>query len=250
MLQSFTRDYEDHSTEEGFQFTFCCDLCEEEYKSSFIEFKTQKKGRGLRGLAQGAGVLGSLLGSRRSGSGYSMKRGGGVLSDRFESMSPEWKKEHEKAFERAKDEVRQHFNRCHGCQKWICDSCYNEDEGLCTDCFPRQEITAVKMHADTTRRNIKEIIENAVVWKDKLEGKTTICPVCGKAAGTGKFCNNCGTALDSVVCPKCKMENAQGVHFCSHCGASITVPAASRCQGCGEENPPGMKFCGGCGRKL
>jgi tRNA(Ile2) C34 agmatinyltransferase TiaS len=52
MLQSFTRNYEDNSTEAGFQFTFYCDLCEDGYKSSFIESETYKKGRGLRGLAQ------------------------------------------------------------------------------------------------------------------------------------------------------------------------------------------------------
>ena len=51
MLQSFTRNYEDNSTEAGFQFTFYCDLCEDGYKSSFIESETYKKGRGLRNKA-------------------------------------------------------------------------------------------------------------------------------------------------------------------------------------------------------
>ena len=27
MLKSFTRNYEDNSTEAGFQFTFYCDIC-------------------------------------------------------------------------------------------------------------------------------------------------------------------------------------------------------------------------------
>lgn len=250
MLQSFTRNYEDNSTEAGFQFTFYCDLCEDGYKSSFIESETYKKGRGLRGLAQGAGVLGSMFGGRLGNFGYSLERGGSILSDRFEGMSPEWQKEHEKAFERAKNEAQKHFNRCHSCRKWVCDSCYNEDEGLCTECAPRQEISVAKARADAMRRNIEEIAENAVVWKGKLESKTTVCPTCGKPAGTGKFCNNCGASLALAVCPKCKAENAQGVRFCNHCGTSMTVPSVAKCQRCGEENPPGTKFCGGCGSKL
>lgn len=221
MLQSFTRNYEDNSTEAGFQFTFYCDLCEDGYKSSFIESETYKRGRGLRGLAQGAGVLGSLLGGRLGNFGYSLERGGNILSDRFEGMSPEWQKEHEKAFERAKNEAKQHFSRCHSCRKWVCDSCYNEDEGLCTECAPRQEITVAKARADAMRRNIEETAESAVVWKGKLESKTTVCPVCGKPAGAGKFCNNCGTSMAQAACPKCGEKNARGVHFCSNCGTKL-----------------------------
>jgi hypothetical protein len=43
MLQSFTRNYEDNSTDAGFQFTFYCDTCNDGYKSSFVESETYKK---------------------------------------------------------------------------------------------------------------------------------------------------------------------------------------------------------------
>jgi hypothetical protein len=250
MIQSFTRNYADNSTEAGFQFTFYCDLCEDGYRSSFIESETHKKGRGLRSLAQGAGVLGSLLGGRLGSLGYSLERGGSVLSERFDGMSPEWHKEHENAFERAKNEAQQHFHRCHGCRQWVCDSCYNEDEGLCTECAPRQEIEVAKARADAMRRNIGEVAETAVVWKGKLESKTTVCPVCGKPAGTGKFCNNCGASLALAVCPKCGANNAQSVRFCNQCGSSMTAPASRKCPSCGSDSPPDTKFCGSCGTKL
>ena len=250
MIQSFTRNYEDNSTEAGFQFTFYCDLCEDGYKSSFIESETHKKSRGLRSLAQGAGVLGSLLGGRLGSLGYSLERGGSVLSERFDGMSPEWHKEHENAFERAKNEAQQHFHRCHGCRQWVCDSCYNEDEGLCTQCAPRQEIEVAKARADAMRRNIGEVAETAVVWKGKLESKTTVCPVCGKPAGTGKFCNNCGASLALAVCPKCGANNAQSVRFCNQCGSSMTAPASRKCPSCGSDSPADTKFCGSCGTKL
>lgn len=40
--KSFTRNYQDNSTEAGFQFTFYCDICNDGYKSSFIESETYK----------------------------------------------------------------------------------------------------------------------------------------------------------------------------------------------------------------
>ena len=115
MLKSFTRNYSDNSTEAGFQFTFFCDICQDGYRSSFIESSTYKKRKGLRGLSQGAGILGSLIGGRASSIGYSLERGGSVISERFEDRSPEWQKEHERAFELAQNEAMQHFHRCHGC---------------------------------------------------------------------------------------------------------------------------------------
>ena len=250
MLQSFTRNYEDNSTEAEFQFTFYCDICQDGYKSSFVEAETYKKSRGLRGLARGAGALGSLLGGTLGSLGYSLERGGDILSERFEGMSPEWQKEHENAFERTKNEAQRHFHRCHGCHEWVCDACYNEDEMFCTNCAPRQEVAVAKARADAMRRNIEEAAESATVWKGTLESKTVVCPTCGKPAGTGKFCNNCGASLALAVCPACGEKNAQGVRFCNHCGASMSAPAKKTCQNCGEVNPVGTKFCGGCGSKL
>lgn len=248
MLKSFTRNYEDNSTEAGFQFTFYCDICQDGYKSSFIESETYRKGRGLRGIAQGASIVGNLLGL--GGIGYSIERGGNVLSERFEGQSPEWHKEHELAFERAQNEAQQHFHRCHGCHQWVCDSDYNEDEGLCVNCAPRQEIYVAKARATAMQRNIDELAQTATVWKGELESKTTVCPVCGKPAGNGKFCNNCGASMGRVVCPSCGAQMAPGVKFCNECGASMTAPRVLKCPACGAQAEPGVKFCGGCGAKL
>lgn len=250
MLQSFTRNYEDNSTEAGYQFTFYCDLCHDGYKSSFIESETYKKGKGLRNLSRGAGALGSLLEGRLGHIGYSLERGGDVLAERFHGMNPEWHKEHEKAFEMANNQVRQLFNRCHGCRKWVCDSCYNEDEGLCTECAPRQDVWIAKARAEAMQRNIEEAAENATVWKGKLERKTIVCSNCGKPAGSGKFCNNCGSSLALLICPQCKAENAQGVRFCNNCGSSMTEASKKNCPACGESVSPGAKFCGNCGNKI
>jgi len=221
MLQSFTSNYEDESTEAGYQFTFQCDICADGYRSSFIESETYKKRKGLDGLARGAGALGGLFGGILGNVGYSLERGGDVLSERFDGMSPEWQKERENAFERASNEVKSHFHRCHGCHRWVCDSCYNEDEGLRTDCAPRQDVSVARARAEAMTRNIEEAAQNATVWQGVIESKTTVCPTCGKPAGNGRFCNNCGASLDLVVCPSCHAKNAQGVRFCGQCGARL-----------------------------
>lgn len=250
MLKSFTRNYQDNSTEAGFQFTFYCDNCQDGYKSSFIESETYKKGRGLRGLAQGASMLGSLLGGRVSSLGYAAGRGGDILSERFTGMTPEWQKEHERAFEQTQNEAQQHFHRCHSCHQYVCDACHNEDEGMCVSCAPRQEIAVAKARADAMKRNIQEAGAGATVWQGKIESKTTVCPTCGKPAGTGQFCNNCGASMELAVCGRCGAKNAQGVRFCNNCGAAMTTSAMGKCPGCGQENPPETNFCGGCGTKL
>ncbi len=252
MLTSFTRNYEDNSTEAGFQFTFYCDICGDGFRSSFIESETYKKGSLLRGIGQGASILGSLLGGRISNLGYGANRAGDILSERFEGRSPEWQKEHEQAFERAKNEAVRHFQRCPSCNNYVCSHCFNEDEGLCTECAPRQEVYVAKAKAEALRRNIDEAGAAATVWQGNIESKTTICPNCGKPAGSGKFCNNCGASMALKVCPNCGAQNSQTVRFCNNCGTNLsaaTVPSG-KCSQCGTENTPGTKFCGNCGNKL
>ena len=252
MLQAFTRNYKDNSTEAGFQFTFHCDICNDGYKSSFIESTTYKKRRGSQVLGQGIGLAGSLLGGRMRNVGYTAARGSNILSERFDGRSPEWHKEHEQAFERSQNEAMQHFHRCHSCQKYACDACLNEDEGLCVSCAPRQEVYVAKARAEAMRRNIDQAGKTANVWQGAIESKTTACPSCGKPAGTGKFCNNCGASMDLKECPSCGAKNALAVRFCGSCGANLaeSAMAPGKCRSCGADNTPGTKFCGECGNKL
>ncbi len=49
-----------------------------------------------------------------------------------------------------------------------------------------------------------------------------------------------------MKCPKCQLENREGVKFCEECGAKMELV----CPGCGAQVPSGKKFCGECGHDL
>ena len=136
-LNSFTRRYEDNSTETGFQFTFHCDLCNDGFKSTFWESETNKRGTLLKNLSGGAKALSHLFGGSAGVTLCSSGNGGDTLSGRLNNMSPEWQKEHEEAFITAQNEAQQYFNRCQSCHRWVCDIDFNEDEGMCIECAPR-----------------------------------------------------------------------------------------------------------------
>ena len=76
-LQPFTDNFEDNSTDAGFQFTFYCDLCQEGYKTRFIESKTYKKGRLFRNIGGIIGTVGQLTGQYNLG--YGAERGSCLL---------------------------------------------------------------------------------------------------------------------------------------------------------------------------
>ena len=248
MLHSFTRNHSDISTEAGFQFEFFCDCCGNGYKSTFVKSSTYEKKSKSGRFGRMASGLGGLFGGKASDIGWALERGSEVAGNRFETESPAWRKEHEAAFDQAQEEVRPMFKKCPACNKWVCADCWNDEENLCTDCAPREASYVAQARSRAMQRNIDEAAETATVWKGKLETRTTICPSCGRPAGTGKFCNNCGASLALNRCPNCGAEVAQGLKFCGECGSPMN--AGKRCPECGFENEPGMKFCGECGTKL
>ncbi len=223
MMQAFTRNYEDNSTDAGFQFTFYCDQCHDGFRTSFIESQTYKKGTLFKGLTRGIGAAASLFGGGGVlGNLHSAAyQGEHILSERFEGMSPEWHKEHEKAFAMAQNEAKQHFHRCHKCNTWVCDTCFNDEVGLCSECAPRANVEIAAARADKMKRDIWDKAEQTQVFQGEIEQKTTFCPKCGKPAGQSKFCTNCGTNLALNICPTCGAENDKSVRFCGECGTKL-----------------------------
>ena len=172
MLHSFTRNHNDLSTEAGFQFEFFCDCCGNGFKSTFVSSTTYKKKKKSERFGSFASGLGSLFGGKAAEAGWAMERGASVTGSRFEGESPQWRKEYEEAFDAAQEEVRPNFKKCPSCNRWVCDDCWNEDEGLCTECAPREASYVAKARNEAMRRNIDEAAETATVWQGKLETRS------------------------------------------------------------------------------
>jgi len=219
-LQPFTDNFADNSTEAGFQLTFFCALCNEGYKTKFIEAKSTKKGKFFKAVgglfAAGAQVAGKY------NIGYGAERAAEVIAGRHEGMSPAWRKEYDLAFEQAQVEAKSHFHRCPKCTQWVCENCWNEQENLCVSCAPREAIEVAAARAKKKAEDIQAKASATTVFTGEIESKQTLCPVCGKPAGTGKFCVNCGASLALVQCPKCGAKNPAGTRFCGNCGEKLT----------------------------
>jgi membrane protease subunit (stomatin/prohibitin family) len=125
------------------------------------------------------------------------------------------------ALRSAVEQARDHFHRCARCANHYCDSCWNEDEGVCTVCVPRldAEISAINREAKLSRAR-EVAFAQAVVSEDDLKTRVITCRDCGAAVGRGKFCPECGKPTSLTrACGSCQAEIPSSAKFCPECGA-------------------------------
>lgn len=219
-LQPFTDNFADNSTEAGFRFTFFCALCKEGYKTKFIKSKSASKGQFLKKMGGLLGAAAQIAGKYNVG--YGIEKATDVISERREGMSSDWQKEFDIAFEQAQAEAKAHFHRCPKCTEWVCENCWNEQENLCVGCAPREAVEVASARAKKKAKDIEAKAEATQVFTGEIESKQTLCPACGKPAGTGKFCVNCGASLELIKCSKCGAKNPAGTGFCGECGEKLS----------------------------
>lgn len=105
MLAPVTQKHTDHSTPEGFSFSFYCDRCGKEWRSARYEFNP------------------------------------GDLVPPLEPMVYQmlWSDQHNAAYERASREGSLEFNRCPECGRRVCKDCFYLAEAgvsdICKDCL-------------------------------------------------------------------------------------------------------------------
>jgi membrane protease subunit (stomatin/prohibitin family) len=209
----FTRNYSNHSTDQGFQFEFFCNRCGNGYRT---KFKPSMTGRVSGAMNAANSLIGGLFGKAAD------------LTERVRSAG--WQKEWDDAFSAASAEIKPSFAQCPRCSDWVCrKSCWNTQKGLCKNCAPD---LGVEMAAAQSSRTTEEIWAHSQVAeedremlqeKNWREGVRAACPNCeAPLAKNAKFCPECGTKIKAEA-------------FCSECGAKLTV---------------GAKFCPECGRKV
>ncbi|PTD93360.1 zinc ribbon domain-containing protein [archaeon SCG-AAA382B04] len=218
-LIPFTDNFSDNSSKAGFKFTFFCDKCGEGYKTKFIKSKTSSKKGLFDAIGKAASALGRATG--RYNIGRTVDDGTDIVSEKYSGKSAAWRKEHEKAFEKAQNEAKGYFNRCPSCTKWVCDNCWNGNKDLCIGCAPRESVEVSKARADRMSKEIEEQAKKTDVFTGDMDEQEVICPECGKPAGKGDFCTNCGASLEMKECPKCGAKNQTDAAFCGECGTNL-----------------------------
>ena len=202
----YTDNYQDHSTEAGYQFEFFCERCGNGYKSGF---KPSALGIGTK-LSRG---IGGMLSGGLANLGYA----GSELKDLTESQAKD------KALRAAVEECSPLFNQCHRCGQWVCKTiCWNEEFALCVGCAPKLEQEMAGAQSDARLNQMREKVQG-VDWTTDINverKQVALCPHCGaEAPQSGKFCADCGQPLSMPVnCLKCGAESPRGTKFCPECG--------------------------------
>jgi membrane protease subunit (stomatin/prohibitin family) len=200
----FSDNYNDLSTDNGFQFEFHCEHCHEVWRSPFDRYAAGTA-EGILGAAEG--LFGGIFGQARNA--LSQVRGAG------------WSKARDDALRKAVEQAKDHFHRCPRCANHYCDNCWNEDEGVCIVCVPRldAELSAIRREAKIQRAR-EEAYNQATVSREDLTDRVVSCRDCGAAVGRAKFCPECGTPVSLTRnCGSCSAEIPTSAKFCPECGA-------------------------------
>ena len=203
----FTDNFEDLSTDQGFQFKFHCERCGDGFMSSF-----QTNTIGVAGsLLRGAGnLLGGILGQAASGA-YEVQRAVG---------GPQ----HDAALRAAVEEVKPLFRKCRRCGNWLCEqTCWNGKAGMCKQCAPLAEEEESSIRAEHVRTQVTNDLFLEENQRMSAKGKEVAakCPDCGAPTLGKKFCPGCGAKLAAATafCGDCGAKLSPGAKFCGECGA-------------------------------
>ena len=202
----FTGNYDDLSTDTGFQFKFFCERCQNGYMSTYERYAVGMATQLLQGASS---FFGGLISQGADASYHVQRLVGGPA--------------HDAALRRAVEEISPLFRQCKHCGDWLCgEVCWNAEAGQCKRCAPvaREVETSVRaQHVQTQVTNDLFLEENV-----RMSAKgTEVAAKCSCGAAT----------LGKKFCPECGKPTGAGTKFCSECGARAT-PGAKFCPECGH----------------
>jgi len=207
-LIKFVRNYNDESTDRGFQYEFFCDRCGTGYRTPF---KASATGFASEALDVAGSVLGGFF--------------GGASDVGRHIHSAAWERAHDAAFSEAVEQVKPQFRQCPRCSQWVCvEACWNDKRGLCKSCAPDLAVEMSAMQAEAAISEAREVAHAAASEKvsaSDFDGVVrAVCPRCGAPVSSGKFCAECGAPLAAEkFCTECGNKVAVGAKFCPNCGA-------------------------------
>jgi hypothetical protein len=204
----FTGNYQDLSTDKGYQFKFYCEKCGNGYMSSF---KSSKLGMASSAMQAAGNVFGGIFGQAAS-SAYEIQRAIGGPA-------------HDSALREAVEEIRPKFRQCTRCGNWVCEPiCFNQKAQLCEGCAPDMDEEIAAAQAEAAREQAFEKARTVDWMKGRELGNVTgaVCRSCGAKTGGAKFCPECGTpAAQSRRCTGCGATVEGSPKFCPECGQKL-----------------------------
>ena len=216
-LLDHPKNVQDLSAEKGFQWKFDCDICGSGFTTSFIPSKSETKAKRLGFLGRGLEVAGGFTGK----SGLYSAGQAAAAAGQYQSMSAAWHTEHDGAFGQAINETTTHFKKCPKCKLYVCTEDWNGEAGLCTNDAPSLVTEMQATKAQVRVEQMREHVKAQTLYDGDTQDRATVCPTCGKPAGAGKFCQNCGASLAFQECANCHHKNPMGVPFCGECGTKL-----------------------------
>ena len=201
----FTGNYQDLSTDKGYQFKFFCEKCGNGYMSTF---RASAMGMAASAVQVAGSLFGGIFGRAASGA-YEVQRAVGGPA-------------HDAALKSAVEEIRPLFRQCTRCGNWICEPiCFNKKAQLCEGCAPDLDEEMAVAQAAAARDQIHEKART-VDWtkeRDVAGVSGALCPSCHAKTQGGKFCPECGATLaQKKSCAKCGAVAEGSPKFCPECG--------------------------------
>ena len=201
----FTDNYQDLSSNRGYQFKFFCQKCGNGYMSTF---QASKLGTAAAAANAAASLLGGIFGRAAQGAQSLQQMMAGP--------------QHDAALDAAVREISPLFKQCTRCGQWVCEPvCWNKKAGLCESCAPDLDEEIAAAQASAARDQVIEKVKDVdfIGQRNLAQGVGVLCPKCGAKTQGGKFCPECGTPISPKrKCANCGAEADGSPKFCPECG--------------------------------